>query len=204
MQVTSDLFKGYYENLDKALDIFPLETIWGIQFSRREEVHSVTIVLHNKSEEIRESIDNFLGFKVDRKLYQTGGEGTRCGLVAFDLGAIGTDNLRFYVNTAHNNSNKDQDRWLYGIGYYLDKEGNVLGKKNYTASISSRTMEVDYFDTEDNKLSDDVELLTDDWTVWNGPKELYDMVNKYKMMHQLGHKTKKDQAYFLVDPNRFY
>ena len=71
-------------NLDKALDIFHLETIWGIQFTRREEVHSVTIVILNNSEEIRESIDNFLGFKVPRELYQTSGEGTRCGLVAFE------------------------------------------------------------------------------------------------------------------------
>jgi hypothetical protein len=199
-----NIFKGYYPNLDKALDMFSLEDIWGIQFSRREKVHSVTIVVKNNSEEIREYIDELAGFKVSRELYETNGEGTRCGLIAIDLGGCGTDLLRLYVSTFHNNSTKDKERWLYGIGYYLDKEGNVTGKKHYTADVPNKTMEVDYFDEEGNKISDDAELLTDDWTVWGGPKEIYDAVNKYKIMHQLGYKVKKDQAYFLVDPNRFY
>ena len=203
MEVTKDLFRGYYKNLDEALDKFDLSDIWAIQFSRKEKVFSVNLVLRNTSEEIREHIDELVGFKVDRTLYQTAGEGTRCGLIALDLGALKTDFLRIYVSTFHNNPNKDKDKWLYGYGYYLDSKGNILGKKHYNADTTAKAMHVDYFDNNGDKVFDDTELLTEDWTVWGGPKELYDMVNKYRMMHQLGHKVKKDQAYFLVDPNRF-
>ena len=49
----SNIFKGYYDILDEALDIFPLETQTTLEFVRRKEEHSVVIYIRNNSEEVR-------------------------------------------------------------------------------------------------------------------------------------------------------
>jgi len=203
MPLTTDSFRGYYDILDKALDIFPLEVQCSIEFARRGEEHSPVIYIRNDSEEIRKSIDNFLGeygFTIPRKLYEPGHEGTRTGLIAIDLSTVTTDNLRLYVTTAHNNPNNDKLEWLWGIGYYLDKSGNVLGKKHYNINLSGPNMKVHYFDAEGNLVSSatETETITDDWKVWGGSEQLYNMVKENNLVHQFAVKSKKDQAYFIV------
>lgn len=199
----SNIFKGYYEILDEALEVFPLETLTTLEFVRRQSTHSPVIYIRNNSEEIRVNIDNFLGkygFSVPRRLYEPGPEGTRTGLIAIDLGTLATDRLRLYVTTTHNKPDDINEEYIWGIGYYLDNQGNVLGKKHYNTNFPERTMRVDYFDSEDALVSSktDVENITEDWTVWGGPKPLYNAVKENNLQHQFGSKTEKDQGYFVV------
>jgi len=123
--VDSNIFRGYYDILDEALDIFPISILTTLEFVRRKDVHSVVIYIRNNSEEIRQDIDTFLekyGFSVPRRLYETGPEGTRTGLIAIDLGTLTTDNLRLYVTTTHNKPTDNLGKeWHWGTGYYLDK-----------------------------------------------------------------------------------
>lgn len=198
-----NIFKGYYEILDEALELFPLETLTTLEFVRRQNTHSAVIYIRNDSEETRVDIDNFLGkygFSVPRRLYEPGPKGTRTGLIAIDLGTLTTDNLRLYVTTTHNKPNDLNEEYLWGVGYYLDNQGNVLGKKHYNTNLSERIMRVDYFDSEDILVSSgtDTESVTEDWTVWGGPKPLYDAVKENNFPHQFSSKTKKDQGYFIV------
>ena len=201
----SNIFKGYYDILDEALDIFPLETQTTLEFVRRKEEHSVVIYIRNNSEEVRESIDSFVGkygFNVPRELYETG-PGLRTGLIAIDLGTLATNNLRIYITTTNNRPTDPalfEEKWLWGIGYYLDKIGNIVGKKHYNSVMKSKTMEIDYFDENDDLISSaaDSENITDDWTKWGGPKSLYDAVRKEGLHYQIAHKNKKDKGYFIV------
>jgi|DEB0MinimDraft_10_1074344.scaffolds.fasta_scaffold17967_2 hypothetical protein len=203
--VDSNIFRGYYDILDEALDIFPISILTTLEFVRRKDVHSVVIYIRNNSEEIRQDIDTFLekyGFSVPRRLYETGPEGTRTGLIAIDLGTLTTDNLRLYVTTTHNKPTDNLGKeWHWGTGYYLDKQGNVLGKKHYHMNLKQRIMKIDYFDSENNLKSSgtDYEHITDDWTVWGGPEALYNIVkDRTDISHQFCHKTEKDQGYFIV------
>ena len=78
--VDSNIFRGYYDILDEALDIFPISTQTTLEFVRRQDTHSVVIYIRNGTEEIREDIDNFVGkygFSIPRRLYEPGPEGTR-------------------------------------------------------------------------------------------------------------------------------
>ena len=202
--MNSNIFKGYYDTLDEALDIFPLEMQTTLEFVRRGTKHSAVIYIRNDSEEIRKLIDTFLGkygFTVPRNLYEPGPPGTRTGLIAIDLGTLNDDNLRIYVTTTHNKpANPDNTQWLWGIGYYLDREGNVAGKKHYNANIAEKTMEVEYFDSEGNVITSagDVETISDDWTVWGGSESLYNSVKEAGLVYKISHKSKKDQGYFIV------
>lgn len=201
--VDSNIFRGYYDILDEALDIFPISIQTTLEFVRRQDTHSVVIYIRNNSEEIRKDIDNFVGkygFSIPRRLYEPGPEGTRTGLIAIDLGTLSTESLRIYVTTTHNKPADLGTEWHWGNGYYLNKQGNVLGKKHYHINLKLRTMKVDYFDSEDNLEASgtDHENITDDWKIWGGPEELYNDVVKSGLGYSFGHKTKKDQGYFVV------
>ena len=200
----SNIFKGYYDALDEALDIFPLEMQTTLEFVRRGTTHSAVIYIRNHSEEIRKSIDSFLskyGFTVPRNLYEPGPEGSRTGLIAIDLGTLNDDNLRIYVTTNHNKPEDiNNTEWLWGIGYYLDREGNVAGKKHYSVNPTELNMKVDYFDSEGNVITSagDIETISEDWTVWGGSESLYNAVKAAEFPCTISYKHKKDQGYFIV------
>lgn len=208
MEIIMDpnIFRGYYDTLDEALEVFPLEVQTTLEFVRRGDKHSAVIYIRNDGEETMKSIDDFLGkygFTVPRNLYSPGPEGTRTGLIAIDLGTLDTDSLRIYVTTTHNKPKDPKDygeKWHWGTGYYLNKTGDVLGKKHYNIELSSKTVYVDYFDAEDNIISSssDSEHVTDDWKVWGGPEDLYNAVKENNLDYVIAHKTKKDQGYFMV------
>ena len=186
-----DLLRGFYPMLDVALDKIPHKKIWTIFFSRREEEHSVTIAIHNQSEEDRLLIDELVGFKVPRHLYQT--EHGWVGKIGVDVCGIGTDKLRLYVNR-----NKYTDgNFLEGIGYYLSKDGKVIGKKDYVNNVEEVCYDVTYYD-ENNKVVDaDKEIITTQKD-WNGSEKLVEIAKKQEVECVFTKKKNKDQAYFIM------
>lgn len=198
--VNSEIFKGYYDCLDKALDIVALEKVHVFVFCRRKDVHSVSIVIRNNSEEDRELIDELAGFKIPRHLYQTP-NGGRVGLIGLDLvdDIKDKEHVRLYVSQNHN-WQPGAIEWLYGVGYYISKTGEVIGKKNYHANTQTSILNIDYFDDSDNLINNDKELLCDpqDYEMWGGPRGLFDTVLKNKLSYSVSRKEEKDQGYLLV------
>ena len=199
----SQIFRGYYACLDRALDIVPLDKVYLFNFTRRKDVHSVSIALRNNSEEDRELIDQLAGFKVSRHLYEY--DGGRVGVIGLDLVDHETDYVRVYASQ-HHNWQPGSTEWLYAAGYYLDKSGKVLGKKEYRANTNTGILNIDYFDESDSLINNDKEILCDpeDYKVWNGPRGLFDAIKQHNLRYSLNKKTEKDQAYFLVSPSTAY
>jgi hypothetical protein len=205
--MNSDVFKGYYKSLDKALDIINIEKVYAFVFCRRENVHTVTIVLHNHSIEEQKIIDQLAGFEIPKHLYLTADDNENTvGLIGLDLTEENQDYLRIYVSDKSSRRNINETSFLYGVGYYLNKNGEVLGKKDYNANLETRSLDIDYYDSNNNKINHDGESIADpeNYEIWGGSKELFGAVKNAGFKYNIASKNKKDQGYFLVDPNRFF
>jgi hypothetical protein len=200
--MNSNIFKGYYKSLDKALDMIPLEKVHAFIFCRRQEIHTVAVIIYNHSDEERKYIDELAGFEIPKHLYSAG-EGKRVGIIGLDLPEENNDFVRLYVSDKKAWRETDDD-FLYGIGYYLNKNGEVLGKKDYYANLKTGLLNVDYYDAEGNSVDHVKEKVLDNYDVWNGPIGLFDAVKSGGFKYSIGYKDKKDQGYFLVDPNSFF
>lgn len=205
--MNSSIFKGYYKSLDKALDIINIEKVYAFVFCRRENVHTVTVVLHNHSEEEQKVIDELAGFEIPKHLYLTADDNDNTvGLIGLDLTEENQDYVRLYVSDKSSRRNGNEKSFLYGVGYYLNKSGEVLGKKDYNADLEKNTLNIDYYDSNNNNINFDKETIADpeNHEVWGGSKELFDAVKKAGLRYNIASKDKKDQGYFLVDPNRLF
>lgn len=189
-----NLLRGFYPALDDALNKIPHNKIWIIFFARREDKYSVTVAIHNHGEEDRKLIDDLAGFKIPRDLYLT--TAGQCGKIGIEVTSINTDNLRIYVNQKHDHTT--QNNFLQGYGYYLDKTGSVIGKKEYLADVKEVCYNVDYYDAENNLVDKDKEIPAD-YSDWHGPEELVTIARNNKVEHIFTKKENKNQAYFIMN-----
>lgn len=188
-----DFLRGFYPELDKALDIIPHDNIWVIFFARREDKYSVAVGIYNRSENDRRLMDEVAGMKIPRRLYET--KDGWAGKIGIELTGIGSNNLRMYVSRA---GKVDQGELLQGVGYYLNNNCEIVGKKNYLANIDNTRYDIEYYDSEDalNDTEREVPALYDDW---NGPKELFETVKFHNVKYIFTKKESKDQAYFVLN-----
>jgi hypothetical protein len=189
-----NLLRGFYPALDAALDKIPHEKIWVIFFARREDKYSVTVAIHNHSEEDRKLIDDLAGITIPRDIYLT--TAGQCGKIGIEVTGIHTDNLRLYVNQKHDHLT--QNNFLQGYGYYLNKSGTIIGKKEYRANVIEVCYDVDYYDTENNLIDKDKEI-PGNYSDWNGPEELVTIAKNNNVQHIFTRKVSKDQAYFIMN-----
>jgi hypothetical protein len=189
-----NLLRGFYPALDAVLDKIPHEKIWVIFFARREDKYSVTVAIHNHSEEDRKLIDDLAGIKIPRDIYLT--TAGQCGKIGIEVTGINTDNLRLYVNQKHDHL--AENNFLQGFGYYLNKSGDIIGKKEYRANVKEICYDVDYYDAENNLVDKDREV-PGNYSDWNGPKELVTIAQNNNVQHIFTRKESKDQAYFIMN-----
>lgn len=189
-----NLLRGFYPELDKALDKIPHEKIWLIFFAKREDKYSVTVAIHNKSEEDRMLIDDLAGIKIPRHLYKTT-EG-QCGKIGIEVTGANTDNLRLYVNTVPVRTTIDN--FLHGCGYYINSNGLVTGKKEYTINVKELCYDVNYYDTDNNLVDTDKEIPAV-YSDWGGPKELVAIAENNNIGCIFTKKENKNQAYFIMN-----
>lgn len=200
-----NLFRGYYRGLDKALDIISsLDQVHSFIFCRRNKVHTAAVMIFNHSEKERGWIDQLAGFEIPKHLYERD-DGCRVGIIGLDIPEKKQDFVRLYVSDKREWRN-DSNVFLYGIGYYINSNGEVLGKKNYYADLDSGLLNVDYYDSNGDATDHLEEHVADpeDYESWGGPKALFDLVKENGLQYTIGFKdkAKKDQSYFLVDPKR--
>lgn len=189
-----NLLRGFYPALDAALDKIPHEKIWVIFFARREDKYSVTVAIHNHSEEDRKLIDDLAGITIPRDIYLT--TAGQCGKIGIEVTGIHTDNLRLYVNQKHDHLT--QNNFLQGYGYYLNKSGAIIGKKEYRANVAEVCYDVDYYDAENNLVDKDKEI-PGNYSDWAGPEELVTIAKNNNVQHIFTKKVSKDQAYFIMN-----
>jgi hypothetical protein len=189
-----NLLRGFYPELDNALDKIPHEKIWLIFFARREDKYSVTVAIYNRSEEDRILIDDLAGIKIPRDLYLT--TAGQCGKIGIEVTGSNTDNLRIYVNTTPDYT--AVNNFLQGYGYYLDKNGDVTGKKQYTADIVKVCYDVAYYNAANNLVDTDREVPAN-YSDWNGPKELVTIAKENNVECVFTKKENKNQAYFIMN-----
>ena len=199
--MNADIFRGYYDRLDEALDLISINSVWAFVFCRRQDVHTVTLVLKNNSDVERDALDKLAGIEIPRHLYDNP-NGGRVGIIGLDLADKDQEFIRLYTRyKTKEEQDPNSKQFLYGTGYYLDKTGEVLGTKYYNADLDAGILDIDYFDQNDNNVNKDREIMTMDYETWGGPKALYDAVVKEKLRYNIGCKEKKDQGYFLVCPD---
>lgn len=189
-----NLLRGFYPELDNALDKIPHEKIWLIFFSKREDKYSVTVAIHNKCEEDRELIDELAGIKIPRHLYET--SAGQCGKIGIELTGANTDNLRIYVNKS--TPRTTIDNFLQGYGYYINKNSSVIGKKEYFVNVKDACYDVTYYDANNNLVNSDKEIQAN-YSDWGGPKELVTIAEKNNVKCVFTKKENKNQAYFIMD-----
>lgn len=189
-----NLLRGFYPELDVALDKIPHEKIWLIFFARREDKYTVTVAIHNKSEADRALIDDLAGIEIPKDLYLTT-EG-QCGKIGIEITGVNTDNLRLYVNKTPDN--KVVDNFLHGYGYYINKNGIVIGKKEYIVNVANTCYDVAYYDSKNNLVDTDKEIPAN-YSDWGGPKELVAIAEKNNVRHIFTKKENKNQAYFILN-----
>lgn len=189
-----NLLRGFYPELDNALDRIPHEKIWLIFFSKRENKYSVTVAIHNRSEKDRELIDELAGILIPREIYLTS-EG-QCGKIGIELTGANTDNLRIYVNKAIPRT--AVDNFLQGYGYYINKNGFVKGKKEYAVNVKKVCYDVSYYDANNNLVETDKEIPAN-YSDWGGPAELVTIAEKNNVKYIFTKKENKNQAYFIMN-----
>jgi hypothetical protein len=189
-----NLLRGFYPELDNALDKIPHEKIWLIFFARREDKYAVTVAIHNKSEEDRMIIDDLAGIKIPRHIYSTT-EG-QCGKIGIEVTGVNTDNLRLYVNKAIPRT--AVDNFLQGYGYYVNNNGSVIGKKEYSVNVKSVCYDVTYYAADNIIVETDKEIPAS-YSDWGGPKELVTIAEKNNVKCVFTKKENKNQAYFIMN-----
>lgn len=189
-----NLLRGFYPELDNALDKIPHEKIWLIFFSKRKNKYSVTVAIHNKSEEDRELIDELAGIKIPKEIYLTT-EG-HCGKIGIELTGANTNNLRVYVNKAIQRTSVDN--FLHGYGYYINKNGVVTGKKEYVVNVKEVCYDVAYYDANNNLIETDKEIPAN-YSDWGGPAELVAIAENNNIKCVFRKKENKNQAYFIMN-----
>jgi hypothetical protein len=189
-----NLLRGFYPELDNALDKIPHEKIWLIFFARREDKYAVTVAIHNKSEEDRMIIDDLAGIKIPRHIYSTT-EG-QCGKIGIEVTGVNTDNLRLYVNKAIPRT--AVDNFLQGYGYYVNNNGSVIGKKEYSVNVKSVCYDVTYYAADNTIVETDKEIPAS-YSDWGGPKELVTIAEKNNVKCVFTKKENKNQAYFIMN-----
>lgn len=189
-----NLLRGFYPELDNALDKIPHEKIWLIFFSKREDKYSVTVAIHNRSEEDRELIDELAGIKIPREIYLT--TAGQCGKIGIELTGANTDNLRVYVNRAI--ARTSVDNFLHGYGYYINKNGVVTGKKEYVVNVKKVCYDVSYYDANNNLMETDKEIPAN-YSDWGGPAELVAIAENNNIKCIFTKKENKNQAYFIMN-----
>jgi hypothetical protein len=189
-----NLLRGFYPELDNALDKIPHEKIWLIFFTKREDKYAVTVAIHNKSEEDRMLIDDLAGIKIPRHLYLTK-EG-QCGRIGIEVTGANTDNLRLYVSKTPDRTSLNN--FLHGYGYYINKKGLVIGRKEYVVNVTDVCYDVTYYDKDNNVVEKNREIPAD-YSDWGGPEELVTIAEKNNVKCVFTKKQNKNQAYFIMN-----
>ena len=193
----AELFKGFFPDLDRALDIVPADRVKLIGFNRRENEHSVSFVMMHGLPSDRVFFENLIGFNLPDDFYET--PTGQVGVLCVDLSSIGTNMIRIYHNCPQNNPKNIEDEWVENIGYYLDENKKVIGKKKYIRSWKDRCYYIDYYDENDNLVrSREVENegIAEDW---NGNFEILNICKENNIPYIFSKKNGKDQGYLIVN-----
>lgn len=192
-------FRGFYPDLDKALDILPHNRIGKLIFTRRDDKYSVGLIMKYGHEGDRENFEKLIGKNLTDDFYKT--PNGYVGVLCVDLESLGTGQVRLYKDQPHNKSGlKPGQNFIENVGYYIDENGNTVGKKTYMVDWLNRCYQIDYYDKDGThvKMEREIQGTIEDW---NGPQEIVDIVTQNKLYYALTKKEKKDQAYFIVTVN---
>lgn len=207
------LFRGFFSELDRALDIVPEDSIKLIGFNRRESEHTVSFVMHYRRPEDRTYFEELINHKLDDSFYET--PTGNVSVLCVDLASIGTDFLRIYHDAPHNKSadsireihnvpsstevSPQNYEFIENVGYYMDKYHNIIGTKHYIRSFKDKCYYIDYFDANGNKIKDREIENEGTQLDWNGNPQILDVCIKNNIPYIFSKKNGKDQGYLIVN-----
>lgn len=185
-----DIFKGYYPSLDEVLEKTPHEVIKGFIFTRRNDAHTVCLVLRRHYPDDIKVFEDLIGVKLGDEFYET--PNGWVGALYVDLESIGTSKLRVYKSQPH-----EKDVTL--IGYYMDQDGKVYQTKVYNLIEvdGQKKNSIDYYNEAGEKIGNEIES-EGRFEDWNGSKELFETVKSSGLSYMFSKKENKDQGYFGV------
>lgn len=186
-----DIFKGYYSSLDEVLETVPHEMIRGFIFTRRDDLHTVCLILRRHYPEDMKIFEDLIGVELGDDFYETpvGWVGT----LYVDLESIGSEKLRIYKSQPH-------EQYISLIGYYLDQENKITQTKVYNEIEvdGEQKYSIDYYDASGELINNEIES-EGTFEDWNGSRELFDVVKSSGLRYVFSKKENKDQAYFGVN-----
>ena len=164
----------------KNLSIDVLRDITQIILSYRDGVSSVCVVVNSP-----DSLERIIKTVPDEIRNATT---RRYGV---DLSSVGTDKLRLYID-----SNVKGETI---IGYYYDKNNNVIEKKHYKKDPNNtKAILVDRYDAAGAIISSDEPEYQSDRSCWKGSVEWADMVAASPYEVRYMHKGNKPQSYIYI------
>lgn len=197
-----DLFRGLYPELDRALDIVPFDSIMALVFVRRTDESGkdelgIAFAMYHTTPSDREAFEKLIDLRLTDEFYRT--PTGHVGILCADIMGLESDLVRIYKNQPHNKVHGD--RFVENIGYYLDSNGNTVGKKIYTRDSNDMCYYIDYYDKDGNLVRKGEKEVLASYEDWKGPDEIYDIVVKNDLIHHFTKKMGKNQAYIIVNPH---
>lgn len=185
--------KGFYPELDRAIDLVPEDRCWRLLFTRRGDKMHVTFAIYVSSDDDVTLFEELCGFSLPEGIYSTP-NGRICH-IGVDLTALNENSCRVYTHDINTNGSKE----IEGCGYYINTNtGEVLGSKIYWRNHEAECFEVDYYDTEFNLIDENKEVFNTDQDFWGGPNEIVDLAKSIDATYTFSRKENKDQAYLLM------
>lgn len=190
-------FKGFYEALDRALDLVPHDRIESLVFTRRDDLHTCALIMKHQFSSDREIFEKLIKLELEDEFYTT-----PTGFIAYmcaDLESIDTDRLRLYKNQPQNVPNNLEDDWMEATASYVDTQtGETLGTKTYLRSVKDKCYYIDYYDKDNNLVAEKQKEFEGTYEDWNGPKEIVDIAIEEDMPYVFARKESKDQGYLII------
>jgi len=185
--------KGFYPELDRAIDIVPEDRAWRFLFTRRGEKMHVTCAIHVNSDDDIALFEKLCGFSLSKDIYET--MNGRTPHIGVDLTALQDKSCRIYVHDINTTGSKE----IEACGFYVNPQnGEVLGSKIYWRNHEAECFEVEYYDTEFNLIDENKEVFNTDQEFWNGPSEIVDLARSINARYTFSRKENKDQAYLIM------
>ncbi len=184
--------KGFYPELDRAIDMVPEDKCWRLLFTRREAKMNVVFAMYIASDEDIALFESLCGFSMPSSVYETANG--RIPHIGVDLTALEEDSCRVYTDEF----NAGMDERFQAVGYYVNPNtGEILGQKMYWRNLEEQCFDVEYFDTQFNKIDENKEIVCDQ-SFWGGPSKIVDLAKSINAKCNFTRKANKDQAYLLI------